>query len=379
MREAQTPPTAQSQADLDKEREWENGRLAQEHRAKADARARQLLDEYDLHPIGEPGLIAGRENMPDSADDYFMKVHNDASKEIGLDMIEHLDRLVAKLTYRLEEYAQESKGEIHAHFFYDGTGEIRGAFLAIEHLMPGVVSLRDRYHFHPVGLEPEALRFTDIETITIAGPWTEREGWRSIASVVDAESIAKICRLIEKAQARKGFKPGPGPGEEQYGIWFNYPSGPTIRVVLYSSGGKEIVRPDIFSRQWHYLAPKELKREIKKIISNLVYDKAGNAPGDIMEDYLSASRRKDWQEVYAMYGRNTGAPPRASYLAEMKDSKETLLSFEVGSVLLLSKDIAEVEVSFKSDVNGNIVTGTDERWGCVREDGRWKIRWMPRQ
>lgn len=256
--------TTLSQAELDDELERKNEFLAYEHQATADEQARRLLAKFDLHPVGEPELVTDKKSLPnkstDVIPDYFLEVHNAASKEIGLDMTEYRNDYLAQLTYLLEERSQENKGKILAHFLYDVTGEVRGAFLSIEFLMPGVVSLNDRYHFYPVGIEPEALRFSNIETMTIAGPFTEK-GWQSTIIITDAQLIAKICRLIEKSQARKGGRPGAGPGEENYGIWLNYLSGPTVRIELYSSGGEEIVRLDTFP-QWHYLPPRELKREL---------------------------------------------------------------------------------------------------------------------
>lgn len=235
----------------------------------ADKNARKLMAKHNLHPAGEPKLIKADKKLldkllKDKRYDHFFEFESDASKDIGIDQNSVKGKPLDKLVYTLKESSQDFKGPIEAHFIFDSTGEIRGAFLCLQYYMPGVVSLRDRYHFYPEKLKEDKLSFGKIEKIVLAGPWGER-AWEKTVTVDKPDEVADIVKLLERCAARKGGHPGPTIDGERYGLWLHYESGPVIRAELFTVNSIDALRVDII-RKRHYSPPQELKSHIISLL-----------------------------------------------------------------------------------------------------------------
>jgi hypothetical protein len=108
-------------------------------------------------------------------------------------------------------------------------------------------------------------------------------------------------------------------------------------------------------------------------------DIKGHTPADVMRNYLIAQKNKKWREEYNMYSRHSDIPPFQMFIKENQKSNTTLIRFEVGDYKLVSEERALVQVSVKVQFDDHISESKDEWWGCDRENGVWKIQWLPRQ
>ncbi|AVX21026.1 MULTISPECIES: hypothetical protein [Carboxydocella] len=124
----------------------------------------------------------------------------------------------------------------------------------------------------------------------------------------------------------------------------------------------------------------ELKKAKEDIITLATVDIDGKTPRDVVLQYLQAAKRRDWKAMYKVYQ----VPDDMSY-TEFKQSMDRvnyvkLLEFQVGNFEVLSGNHAIVYVTYTDKFSdGRIVKEVNEPWSCVRVNGRWMVRWLPRQ
>ncbi|GAW31961.1 hypothetical protein JDF658_17260 [Carboxydocella sp. JDF658] len=123
----------------------------------------------------------------------------------------------------------------------------------------------------------------------------------------------------------------------------------------------------------------ELKKAKENIITLATVDIDGKTPRDVVLQYLQAKKHQDWKAAYEVYQ----VPDDMSYTEYKKEMVELgikLIDFQVGSFEVLSGDNATVYVTYTNKFSdGRIVKEVNEPWSCVRVNGRWMVRWLPRQ
>lgn len=346
----------------------------------ADRNARALMARYDLHPAGEPKfhepyiewlrpfhygdifktkLDLARDR---SIDDHVFALWSDASLDIGIDTAGAKGKPFSALTYVLTERSQGQNGRISAYFRFDNTGRIRGANLALEDYAPGIVSLRDRYHFQPSNFKPEERSFGGITEISLAGPWGERD-WEQMVLVNNSQEVSAIVKLLKESVVKKGDVPGPTLDDEWYAMWLRYDDGSSIRAVLVRGESADTLEYDK-SPQWNYVPPAQLR---DKIVALLV-DDPDTIPVQI-DDRLSAIMRnptpdsnpyafvrnsKDYDNLVGL--GSAALPVIERKIVESEDSglREYLLA-------IAAEDIAKVDLK-----------GDDYRWSKGKE---WPREW----
>ncbi|MGQ9558090.1 MAG: hypothetical protein ACUVTU_09065 [Desulfurispora sp.] len=107
-------------------------------------------------------------------------------------------------------------------------------------------------------------------------------------------------------------------------------------------------------------------------------DKYGKTPVDVLDEYLQAERQRDYWLMYQL----TQVPDDISYeqfIHEMKRDNSFVEHYDIEDFLLYSKDRATVFLSYKIRIDNKVTSFDWEPWSCIKENGIWKIRWLPRQ
>lgn len=107
-------------------------------------------------------------------------------------------------------------------------------------------------------------------------------------------------------------------------------------------------------------------------------DKYGKLPRDVLDEYLRAIRQRDYKLMYQL----TQVPDDISYeqfIQEMKRDNSIVEHYTIEDFLLHSKDRATVFLSYKIRIDNKVISFDWEPWSCIKENGIWKIRWLPRQ
>lgn len=106
-------------------------------------------------------------------------------------------------------------------------------------------------------------------------------------------------------------------------------------------------------------------------------------PDETLIALIDAINSEDWETVYSLY-----AEPEVDFetaVAEWEEAGERYEEFTVHEVTERG-DTAEALVTCVMETTppgGDryevVVNGEGERWALVRVDGRWLVKWMPRQ
>jgi ketosteroid isomerase-like protein len=106
-------------------------------------------------------------------------------------------------------------------------------------------------------------------------------------------------------------------------------------------------------------------------------------PEETLVALIDAINSEDWETVYSLY-----AEPEVDLetaFAEWEEAAERYEEFTVHEVTERG-DTAEALVTYVMETTppgGDryevVVNGEGERWALVRVDGRWLVKWMPRQ
>ncbi|HEY3374044.1 MAG TPA: hypothetical protein VGK02_03160 [Candidatus Aquicultor sp.] len=233
----------------------------------ADKNAKAMLEKYRLHPVQRVRIFGPKETQRLLYDNKWTpELFSTASKHIGLDLNKGREKNVVILSYRLKEQCQSHERTVTASFVLDNNGSLIGAFMSLSGYMPGVVGLDERYALLPEGLSRDKLSFEGLSKIEIAGWRAAEKGWEDSATVSNPEDIEHITSLIEQSIGHRGTYDVAGMGEEEYRMLLYYKDGPIIDIWLAPKNNRDQMGIDAFDR-WHYYPPKELRTEIKRLLS----------------------------------------------------------------------------------------------------------------
>ena len=137
--------------------------------------------------------------------------------------------------------------------------------------------------------------------------------------------------------------------------------------------GAEVAR---FRRLEQQLGP--VKQEINKRFER---DSRGETPDVVMRRYLEAHRRKEWAKAFACLGSVPDEIDLELYVWEMERADDELLGYGVEGYELVDSEHAVVYVThkFRYRSTGQVLAFEREPWSCVKENGVWEVRWLPRQ
>ncbi|MGB9867406.1 MAG: hypothetical protein ACPLPR_05795 [Bacillota bacterium] len=114
---------------------------------------------------------------------------------------------------------------------------------------------------------------------------------------------------------------------------------------------------------------------------NSAVDSKGGTPDVVMCHYLAACLAKDWVGAFGCLGLIPDDVTLELFMLEREQADDELLEYRVEGYQLLDPEHATVYVSyrFRYRSSGQVFTGREEPWSCMRQDGLWKVRWLPRR
>lgn len=124
---------------------------------------------------------------------------------------------------------------------------------------------------------------------------------------------------------------------------------------------------------------QDITRMREDIIASATVDIVGKTPKDVMVQYIKAKQRRDWKAVYEIY-QVPGYISYKEFMDSMRSSDEGIVDFKIGDYKILSGNHAVVYVTYTYKYkNGKSFKQVNEPWVCVKVNGKWKVRWLPRQ
>ncbi|QNB44894.1 hypothetical protein BR63_00245 [Thermanaerosceptrum fracticalcis] len=116
-----------------------------------------------------------------------------------------------------------------------------------------------------------------------------------------------------------------------------------------------------------------------KLVVPTVPSEVFMSPESVMKSYLEAEKKRDWLMTYALLQ----VPQDISieqYCKEMNEYNGQLLDYKIEGVKIIeSKDMAVVYVTYNYTVGDKKFLEIKEPFSCIKIDGLWKVRWLPRQ
>jgi len=109
-------------------------------------------------------------------------------------------------------------------------------------------------------------------------------------------------------------------------------------------------------------------------------DMTGATPDDVVKRYLQAIFFKDWAGSYACLGLAPEDMSLSRYVEEMSRVRDRYVDALIVGYSIKAENSAAVYVTYTyrwSD--GTERTFAKEPWACIKENGVWKVRWLPRQ
>jgi hypothetical protein len=109
-------------------------------------------------------------------------------------------------------------------------------------------------------------------------------------------------------------------------------------------------------------------------------DMTGATPDDVVKRYLRAIFFKDWTEAYECLGLVPEDVSLSRYVEEMSRVRDRYVDALIVGYSIKAENSAAVYVTYTyrwSD--GTERTFAKEPWACIKENGVWKVRWLPRQ
>lgn len=107
------------------------------------------------------------------------------------------------------------------------------------------------------------------------------------------------------------------------------------------------------------------------------FDNNGDTPDIIVKQYFNFRIRKDWDSLYYVFSSKIPLTVE-EFIIMHNESKEELLEYSVSEFIITSETNAAVKVEYLIDYNGELMVFI-EWWGCQKEEGVWKLQWLPRQ
>lgn len=124
---------------------------------------------------------------------------------------------------------------------------------------------------------------------------------------------------------------------------------------------------------------QNISRIREDIVTSTTVDIDGKTPKDVMVQFLKAEQRRNWKAMYEIYQ----IPSDISYnefVDSMRRSDGGPVDFKIGDYKIMSGDHAIVYVTYTYKYeNGKSFKQVNEPWACVKVNGKWKVRWLPRQ
>jgi hypothetical protein len=125
-----------------------------------------------------------------------------------------------------------------------------------------------------------------------------------------------------------------------------------------------------------------LKMQIEKQKDNYseyAIDVNGNSPNDIINEYMEAKLSSNFKKMYELLE----VPEDISYESFVKDFQNDpsrIIQYKVEDYLLTSDSNAAVFITYKIRMENNKTSTYNwEPWACIKVNGVWKVRWLPRQ
>jgi predicted nuclease with TOPRIM domain len=119
----------------------------------------------------------------------------------------------------------------------------------------------------------------------------------------------------------------------------------------------------------------------KEVYGRFERDLRGETPDAVMLRYLDALRAKDWVRAYGCLGLVPDDVDLKRYAYQMDRSDDELLDYSVHGYEMMGRENAAVYVTYRVRYrsNGHVFNLEREPWSCIKENGVWKVRWLPRQ
>jgi outer membrane murein-binding lipoprotein Lpp len=119
----------------------------------------------------------------------------------------------------------------------------------------------------------------------------------------------------------------------------------------------------------------------KEVYGRFERDSRGETPDGVMLRYLGALRARDWVRAYACLGLIPDDVDLKGYAEQMERSDDELLEYSVHGYEMMGRENAAVYVTCRVRYRstGRVWSFEREPWSCIKENGVWKVRWLPRQ
>ncbi|MDI6895321.1 MAG: hypothetical protein QME70_12120 [Bacillota bacterium] len=119
----------------------------------------------------------------------------------------------------------------------------------------------------------------------------------------------------------------------------------------------------------------------KEVYGRFERDSRGETPDVVMLRYLDALRARDWVRAYGCLGLVPDDVNLKGYADQMERSDDELLEYSVHGYEMMSREHAAVYVTYRVRYrsSGQVWSFEREPRSSIKENGVWKVRWLPRQ